>query len=78
MSEASEYLTITEAARRLGVSEPALRRRIDRGLIAIYSSPTDLRSKLIKVRDLKNFMIPELVTPARQGHERGGDAMSAD
>ncbi len=68
-----EYVTITEAARRLGVSEPALRRRVERGLIAVYSNPDDLRSRLVKAADLDAFKLPKLLTPA----PAGGDAMSA-
>ncbi len=70
-----EYVTIAEAARRLGVSEPALRRRVERGLIAVYSSPCDLRSRLVKAADLDAFKLPKLLTPAGQG--AGGDAMPA-
>lgn len=65
-----DFLTIQQAARWLGVSEPALRRRLDRNLIPIYSNPADLRSRLIKAADLERYAVPELVTPA--GVERGG------
>ncbi len=68
-----EYVTIAEAARRLGVSEPAMRRRLERGLIPVYSSPCDLRSRLVKAADLDAFKRPKLLTPA----PAGGDAMSA-
>ncbi len=68
-----DFLTIAEAARRLGVSEPAMRRRLERGLIPVYSSPCDLRSRLVKAADLDAFKRPKLLTPA----PAGGDAMSA-
>lgn len=71
-----DFLTITEAARRLGVSEPAVRRRVGRGLIPVYSNPADLRSRLIKAADLERYAVPELVTPARE-HGSGEVAMSA-
>ncbi len=70
-----EYVTITEAARRLGVSEPAMRRRVERGLIPVYTNPDDLRSRLVKAADLDAFKRPRLLTPAGQGI--GGDAMPA-
>ncbi len=77
MSDAPEYVTITEAARRLGVSEPALKRRLDRNLIPTYSNPVDLRSRLIKAADVERYAVPELVTPAGWEHGGGEAAMPA-
>ncbi|MDP9470377.1 MAG: helix-turn-helix domain-containing protein [Chloroflexota bacterium] len=72
-----EYVTIAEAARRLGVSEPAMRRRVERGMIPVYSSPCDLRSRLVKAADLDAFRLPKLLTPAPAGQGIGGDALPA-
>ncbi|MDP9354966.1 MAG: helix-turn-helix domain-containing protein [Chloroflexota bacterium] len=72
-----EYVTITEAAAVLGISEPALRRRVERGLIPVYTNPDDLRSRLVKAADLDAFKRPKLLTPAPAGQGIGGDAMSA-
>ncbi len=72
-----DFLTITEAARRLGLSEPAFKRRVERGLIPVYSSPCDLRSRLVKAVDLDAFKRPKLLTPAPAGQGAGGDAMPA-
>ncbi len=77
MSDAPEYVTIQQAARRLGLSEPALRRRLERGLIPTYSNPVDLRSRLIKAADLAAYATPQPVTPVRREHEGGEVAMSA-
>ncbi len=71
-----EYVTIAEAARRLGLSEPALKRRLDRGLIRTFTSPLDLRSRLIRAADLDAFLIPQPITPAGQNHGGGEVAMS--
>jgi len=76
MSDEPQYLTIQQAARRLGLSEPALRRRVDRGLIPTFSSPLDLRSRLIRAADLDAFMVPQPITPAGWEHGGGEVAMS--
>ncbi len=68
-----DFLTIHEAAAVLGISEPALRRRVARGMVPVYSSPCDLRSRLVKAADVDAFKRPKLLTPA----PAGGDAMSA-
>ncbi len=72
-----QYVTLTEAARRLGVSEPAMRRRVERGLIPVYSSPCDLRSRLIKAADLARYTVPQPVMPAAGERGSGEAAMSA-
>ncbi len=77
MSDEREYVTLREAAARLRLSEPALRRRLDRGLIKTFTSPLDLRSRLIRAADLDAFLVPQPITPAEQDHEGGGGAMSA-
>ncbi len=76
MSGEAEYVTITEAARRLGLSEPALRRRVERGLIPTFTSPQDLRARLVRVADLEAFMVPQPITPAGWEHGGGEAAMS--
>ncbi len=70
------FLTITEAARRLGLSEAALKRRVERGLIPLYTNPDDLRSRLVKVADLDAYAVPELVAPAGWDRGSGEVAMS--
>ncbi len=70
-----EFVTLTEAARRLGVSEPAMRRRLQRGELQAFSNPRDARSRLIRAEELEAFMVPRPITPAGQG--AGGDAMPA-
>src|SRR4051812_22364140 len=47
--ERSEFVNIGEAARRLGTSEPAIRRRIQRGDLTAYAHPLDMRMKLLKI-----------------------------
>ncbi len=77
MLDKREYLSLTEAARRLGISEPALRRRVDRGQLAVYSNPIDLRSRLIKTADLERYTVPQPVMPADVERGSGEAAMSA-
>jgi hypothetical protein len=53
--ERSEFVNIGEAARRLGTSEPAIRRRIQRGDLQAYAHPLDMRVKLLKIADLDRY-----------------------
>jgi hypothetical protein len=53
--ERSEFVNIGEAARRLGTSEPAIRRRIQRGDLKAYAHPLDMRMKLLKIADLDRY-----------------------
>jgi excisionase family DNA binding protein len=53
-----EYVPLTQAANLLGISLPALRRRIDRGQLSVYRSPTDLRVRLIRRKDLERYSAP--------------------
>jgi excisionase family DNA binding protein len=43
-----EFVTLTEAARRLGISRWTLYRRIDEGALTVYESPADRRAKFVK------------------------------
>ena len=62
-----EYVTITEAAARLGVSDPALRRRVLAGDLVTFTNPRDRRSRLIRLADLEAYMVPR-----RLGGHAGG------
>ncbi len=70
-----DYVTLSAAAVRLGVSEPAIRRRVQRGELPVYSNPADLRSRLIRGADLERYAVPQPVTPAARERGGGGDAM---
>lgn len=59
MSE--EYLSLKRAASMLGVSPQALKRRIDRGYLPSYRSPTDLRVLLVRRADLEHYRVPRRV-----------------
>ncbi len=71
-----DFLTIREAAAVLGLSEPAVRRRVERGLIPVYTNPDDLRSRLVKATDIDEFKRPRLLTPAGAEGGSGEVAMS--
>ncbi len=47
-----------EAARRLGVSPPTLRKRIRRGEVATFRDPMNDRIKLVRVDDLEAMRVP--------------------
>jgi excisionase family DNA binding protein len=59
----SGYLTLTEAARRLGVSRWTLYRRIDEGALTVYRSDRDRRVRLVKRSDVEALAVPEIVSP---------------
>lgn len=63
MTGEPEYLPALEAARLLGMSDAALRRRIRRGLLPVYRDPADRRFKLLKVSDLEDLVSSRRVVP---------------
>jgi excisionase family DNA binding protein len=72
-----EFLSLGQAARRLGVSEFALRRRIAGGEIPVYDNPRDRRSRLIAVSDLEAYATPRRLPPtgakANTGRNNAGE-----
>ncbi len=54
-----EYVTLTEAAERLGISYPAFRRRLQNGDLATFTNPRDQRGRLVLIRDLEAYAIPK-------------------
>lgn len=56
----NELVTSGEAARRLGVSPPTLRKRIQRGELEIYIDPLNDRKRLVRVTDLEPLRHPRL------------------
>jgi excisionase family DNA binding protein len=74
MVNAAEYVTVTEASRRLGVSGEFVRRRLRDGALIAYSNPRDGRSKLIPVDHLERFAVPRPLTTARRAGEMPSDA----
>ncbi len=63
MSGEPEYVPALEAAKMLGMSDAALRRRIRRGLLPVYRDPADRRFKLLKVSDLDELVSSRRVVP---------------
>jgi hypothetical protein len=57
-----EFVGLTEAARLLKISPAALKRRVDRGHLAVYRDPGDLRVKLFRRRDLDRYSVPRIQT----------------
>ena len=60
----SEFWTLTEAARRLGISRWTLYRRIDEGALTAYQSPANRRVKLVRRSDVERLLTPQTATGA--------------
>ncbi len=71
---ANEFVTITEAGRRLGVSSEFMRRRLRDGELVAFTNPKDGRSKLIPVELIERFATPRPLTTARMAGEGPSDA----
>jgi len=54
-------VTCGEAARRLNVSPPTLRKRIRRGELEVFTDPLNDRKRLVRVRDLEPLRHPRPV-----------------
>ena len=68
-----EYLTLTEAARLLGVSRWTLYRRIDEGALTVYQSPSNRRVRLVKRADVEALRTPVPTTPVAQSERDRND-----
>jgi len=64
---ATEYVSIGEAARRLGVSAFLLRRRIAAGEIRSFADPLDRRLRLLALQDLERYRTPRPLPLRREG-----------
>lgn len=53
-----DYLPLNEAARRLGISEFTMRRRIAEGELPVWTDPLDRRRRLLRRRDLDRYAKP--------------------
>ena len=72
--DSSEYLSLTEAAKRLGISHWTLYRRIDDGVLQAFEPPVNRRVKFVRRRDIDALLSLDSATPvAAQGprHEEG-------
>ena len=65
-----EFIPAQRAAKLLGMSDAALRRRIRRGLLPVYRDPADRRFKLLRVSDLEQLAAARHVVPLA-GPEEG-------
>jgi len=54
-----EYLPITHAAKRFGVSHQTLWRLVRAGRLSTYQSQTNRRVKLVKRADVEALMVPK-------------------
>jgi excisionase family DNA binding protein len=61
-----DFLTLTQAARVLGVSRWTLYRRIDEGALTVYESPSNRRVKLVKRTDIERLAKPTIAVPVAQ------------
>ncbi len=58
-----EYLPMREAARRVGISEPTFRRRVQKGLLPVYRDPCDWRRKLVREDEVDALFAVRPVEP---------------
>ncbi len=63
MTEPTELLPVTAAARRFGVSEPTFRRRVRERDVPIFADPRDRRRKLVRVADVDRLDTLERLEP---------------
>ena len=60
------FVTLAEAAGRLGISGRSLRRRILAGELTAWTCPRDRRTKLVKADDVERLATPRPIAPAQQ------------
>jgi len=55
MEATSEYVTLAEASRLLGVTHPILKRRIESGDLEVFTTGLDKRWRLVARKDLEEL-----------------------
>jgi DNA-binding MurR/RpiR family transcriptional regulator len=65
-AEGEGLITMTEAARRLRVSRPTLRRSIRRFGFKTYEDPVDARVRLLRSEDVTRLLTPILEAERRE------------
>jgi hypothetical protein len=69
MPQSDEFLPLSQAARRVGMTEVAIRRRVRRGDLVAFADPRDLRVKLVRVADLEAYVTSRRTIPAAVGED---------
>lgn len=74
MDRSQGFLSLPETAAELGLSELAVRRRVQEGRLPAYRNPADRRRYLIRRSDLAAFLRPEPIRRARGASPAGAAA----
>jgi hypothetical protein len=61
---------VSDAAKRLGVSRPTLRKKIAMFGVPTYSSPIDRRTRMIRMLDVERLLVP-ILEQTRSGGRAG-------
>ena len=67
----SEYLTMQEATRLLGIGRMTLWRRVRDGVLPVYRSERDRRARLVRRSDVERLLVPTIAAPAAIGVDGG-------
>ena len=62
----NDFIPLTVAAKRLGVSTFTLRRRIAEGELDAFANPLDRRARLVRTADLERYAVIRPLTGDRQ------------
>jgi excisionase family DNA binding protein len=62
----TEFVTMQEAARLLGVSRQTLWRRVRDGVLPVYWSEQNRRVRLVKRADVERLATPTIAAPVAQ------------
>ncbi len=63
MTDQTELMSVTLAARHFGVSEPTFRRRVRERDLPLFADPRDRRRKLVRVADVERLETVERLEP---------------
>lgn len=69
---AAEFVPLTEAARRLRISDPAMRRRVRDARVVLWSDPVDYRRRMIRVADLDRLATPRPIAASEEAEPMAG------
>jgi hypothetical protein len=69
-----DFVSLTEAARSIGVSRNKMWKLVRAGVFTVYENPRDAREKLLKKADVDAYLAPREMRRSSEAAEESGRA----
>jgi DNA-binding MarR family transcriptional regulator len=65
-AEKTEFISLSEAARRLNISRVTMSKRVKAGQFTVYANPVDQREKLLDATEIEEAAHPKIIQFRRE------------